>query len=158
MNHVRARLYLPFDATTLNDRRGRYAWTRPFHRSGSSFSSRGSSRLSLLPDFLERNSRRLRSPGLQKVRRDFSRRLPLEKGPHNLPEIPSRGQTNCIVKIVRTRGALDTNPVMDNNTRHVAEETTRARTLGNVRLRHPETNEIILIPTPSADPNDPLNW
>ncbi|KAI3544740.1 hypothetical protein CABS01_03026 [Colletotrichum abscissum] len=47
---------------------------------------------------------------------------------------------------------------MDSNTRHVAEETTRARTLGNVRLRHPETNEIILIPTPSADPNDPLNW
>ncbi|OHE99531.1 hypothetical protein CORC01_05109 [Colletotrichum orchidophilum] len=47
---------------------------------------------------------------------------------------------------------------MDINTRHVPEETTRARTLGNVRLRHPETNEIILIPTPSADPNDPLNW
>jgi len=32
------------------------------------------------------------------------------------------------------------------------------RTLGNVRLRHQETNEIILIPTPSNDPNDPLNW
>lgn len=37
-------------------------------------------------------------------------------------------------------------------------EKTRKRTLGNVRLRHPETNEIILIPTPSSDPNDPLNW
>jgi hypothetical protein len=34
----------------------------------------------------------------------------------------------------------------------------RKRTLGNVRLFHHETNEIILIPTPSADPNDPLNW
>ncbi|KAH6650794.1 major facilitator superfamily domain-containing protein [Chaetomium tenue] len=34
----------------------------------------------------------------------------------------------------------------------------RRRTLGNVRLRHPDTNEIILIPTPSSDPNDPLNW
>lgn len=34
----------------------------------------------------------------------------------------------------------------------------RRRTLGNVRLRHAETKEIILIPTPSADPNDPLNW
>lgn len=34
----------------------------------------------------------------------------------------------------------------------------RQRTLGNVRLRHHETNEIILIPTPSNDPNDPLNW
>ncbi|KAF2195068.1 MFS general substrate transporter [Zopfia rhizophila CBS 207.26] len=30
--------------------------------------------------------------------------------------------------------------------------------LGNVRLRHAETNEIVLIPTPSTDPNDPLNW
>jgi hypothetical protein len=35
---------------------------------------------------------------------------------------------------------------------------TRKRTLGNVRLRHPDTNEIILIPAPSSDPNDPLNW
>ncbi len=34
----------------------------------------------------------------------------------------------------------------------------RKRTLGNVRLRHHQTNEIILIPTPSNDPNDPLNW
>lgn len=34
----------------------------------------------------------------------------------------------------------------------------RQRTLGNVRLRHHETNEIILVPTPSNDPNDPLNW
>ncbi|CAI7569830.1 unnamed protein product [Penicillium palitans] len=31
-------------------------------------------------------------------------------------------------------------------------------TLGSLRLRHHETNEIILIPTPSRDPNDPLNW
>ncbi|KAK7739280.1 hypothetical protein SLS63_001622 [Diaporthe eres] len=37
-------------------------------------------------------------------------------------------------------------------------EHVRQRTLGNVRLRHHETNEIILIPTPSNDPNDPLNW
>jgi hypothetical protein len=34
----------------------------------------------------------------------------------------------------------------------------RVRTLGTVRLRHHATNEIILIPTPSNDPNDPLNW
>ena len=39
-----------------------------------------------------------------------------------------------------------------------AVEKGRKRTLGNVRLRHQETNEIILIPTPSSDPNDPLNW
>ncbi|KAL2824343.1 major facilitator superfamily domain-containing protein [Aspergillus pseudoustus] len=31
-------------------------------------------------------------------------------------------------------------------------------TLGSIQLRHPVTNEIILIPTPSNDPNDPLNW
>ncbi|KXX74924.1 Protein HOL1 [Madurella mycetomatis] len=37
-------------------------------------------------------------------------------------------------------------------------EKARKRTLGNVRLRHHETGEIILIPTPSSDPNDPLNW
>ena len=37
-------------------------------------------------------------------------------------------------------------------------EVVRKRTLGNVRLRHHQTNEIILIPTPSRDPNDPLNW
>lgn len=38
------------------------------------------------------------------------------------------------------------------------KEKMRQRTLGNVRLRHHETNELILIPTPSNDPNDPLNW
>lgn len=37
-------------------------------------------------------------------------------------------------------------------------EHSRHRTLGNVRLRHHETSEIILVPTPSNDPNDPLNW
>jgi hypothetical protein len=34
----------------------------------------------------------------------------------------------------------------------------RTRSLGTVRLRHHQTNEIILIPTPSNNPNDPLNW
>lgn len=34
----------------------------------------------------------------------------------------------------------------------------RVETLGTVRLRHYETNEVILVPTPSNDPNDPLNW
>lgn len=29
---------------------------------------------------------------------------------------------------------------------------------GNVRLRDHQTGEIILVPTPSDDPNDPLNW
>ncbi|VUC32968.1 unnamed protein product [Clonostachys rosea] len=31
-------------------------------------------------------------------------------------------------------------------------------TLGTIQLRDQETNEIILVPTPSNDPNDPLNW
>lgn len=30
--------------------------------------------------------------------------------------------------------------------------------LGHVRLLHHDTKEVILIPPPSADPNDPLNW
>ncbi len=37
-------------------------------------------------------------------------------------------------------------------------EQRRKRTLGNVRLRHHDTAEIILIPAPSKDPRDPLNW
>jgi hypothetical protein len=39
-----------------------------------------------------------------------------------------------------------------------AEEITKVQTLGSVRLRHHETNQVILIPTPTNDPNDPLNW
>ncbi|KAK5132327.1 hypothetical protein LTR08_009162 [Meristemomyces frigidus] len=31
-------------------------------------------------------------------------------------------------------------------------------TLGSVRLRHAVTNELVLVPQPSDDPNDPLNW
>src|SRR5687768_6929144 len=34
----------------------------------------------------------------------------------------------------------------------------KVQTLGSVRQRDEHTNEIILIPTPSQDPNDPLNW
>lgn len=30
--------------------------------------------------------------------------------------------------------------------------------LGTIQLRHHQTNEVILIPIPSRDPNDPLNW
>lgn len=32
------------------------------------------------------------------------------------------------------------------------------QTLGTLQLRHVDTNQIILIPTPSSDPADPLNW
>jgi MFS family permease len=34
----------------------------------------------------------------------------------------------------------------------------RIHTLGSVRHRHEHTGQIILIPAPSKDPNDPLNW
>ena len=34
----------------------------------------------------------------------------------------------------------------------------RVETLGSVRLHREHTHEVILIPTPSDDPNDPLNW
>ncbi|KAM5351598.1 hypothetical protein ACJ41O_004321 [Fusarium nematophilum] len=37
-------------------------------------------------------------------------------------------------------------------------QTTRKHALGNVRMRNQETNALILIPTPSSDVNDPLNW
>ncbi|PYH92412.1 MFS transporter [Aspergillus ellipticus CBS 707.79] len=30
--------------------------------------------------------------------------------------------------------------------------------LGHIRLRHQETNEVILVPTPSRHPDDPLRW
>ncbi|RMD45116.1 hypothetical protein DV735_g69, partial [Chaetothyriales sp. CBS 134920] len=38
------------------------------------------------------------------------------------------------------------------------DEIQQGTSLGHLRLRHVETNDIILIPTPSRDPNDPLNW
>lgn len=31
-------------------------------------------------------------------------------------------------------------------------------TLGSVRLHNVHTKEIVLVPQPSDDPNDPLNW
>lgn len=47
-------------------------------------------------------------------------------------------------------------PKGDDEAQHI--EKISPMTLGNVRLRDRETDEIILIPTPSKDPNDPLNW
>jgi hypothetical protein len=40
----------------------------------------------------------------------------------------------------------------------IKEVETNIATLGHVRLRHVDTQEIILVPTPSSDPKDPLNW
>ncbi|KAL2841751.1 putative MFS transporter [Aspergillus pseudoustus] len=45
---------------------------------------------------------------------------------------------------------------------HIEDSRSNGRTnlhsLGHVRLRHEHTNEIILTPAPSLDPNDPLRW
>ncbi|KAK7538432.1 major facilitator superfamily domain-containing protein [Phyllosticta citribraziliensis] len=38
------------------------------------------------------------------------------------------------------------------------EDLVKHNTLGSLRLRHEDTNDIILIPTPSNDPRDPLSW
>ncbi|KAL7943433.1 MFS general substrate transporter [Trichoderma barbatum] len=49
-------------------------------------------------------------------------------------------------------------PALDPQAEECYKEKTRKRTLGNLRLVNPETNAVILVPTPSSDPNDPLNW
>lgn len=38
------------------------------------------------------------------------------------------------------------------------QENAQLKTLGHLRLRDEDTNEVILVPTPSNDPKDPLNW
>jgi hypothetical protein len=40
----------------------------------------------------------------------------------------------------------------------VEQENAQVKTLGHLRLRDEDTNEVILVPTPSDDPKDPLNW
>lgn len=50
--------------------------------------------------------------------------------------------------------ANDHNPVEEVE-KHVLNS---KATLGTVRLRNAATKEIILVPTPANDPNDPLNW
>ncbi|EFX04904.1 cycloheximide resistance protein [Grosmannia clavigera kw1407] len=44
------------------------------------------------------------------------------------------------------------------NVSNKAKHHPNLHTLGRIRLRHEHTNEIILTPAPSADPNDPLRW
>ena len=41
---------------------------------------------------------------------------------------------------------------------HHGAQTKQVRTLGTVRTHDESTSERILIPQPSNDPNDPLNW
>lgn len=52
----------------------------------------------------------------------------------------------------------DIAPSLRSGDRATVKDRIPLATMGNVRLRHHETNEIILVPTPSSDPNDPLNW
>lgn len=43
-------------------------------------------------------------------------------------------------------------------TKYDEQEGAQVKTLGHLRLRDEDTNEVILVPTPSNDPKDPLNW
>ncbi|KAJ6446314.1 putative MFS-type transporter [Purpureocillium lavendulum] len=47
---------------------------------------------------------------------------------------------------------------LDPNVENSRDETCRKRTLGNVRLMHHDNQTLILVPRPTSDPNDPLNW
>lgn len=38
------------------------------------------------------------------------------------------------------------------------QKNAKVKALGHLRLRDEDTNEVILVPTPSYDPKDPLNW
>ncbi|XWW97135.1 hypothetical protein V2A60_005116 [Cordyceps javanica] len=55
-------------------------------------------------------------------------------------------------------GATDGVEVITRRLERGRDSAPRKATLGNVRLRNQENDQIILIPTPSSDPNDPLNW
>jgi hypothetical protein len=45
----------------------------------------------------------------------------------------------------------DSDPILEIATTHLED-------IEGLQLRNPHTNEIILFPVPSNDPNDPLNW
>jgi hypothetical protein len=47
---------------------------------------------------------------------------------------------------------------LDPNVENHGDEKQRKRTLGSVRLMHHDTKALILVPTPTSDPDDPLNW
>ncbi|UNI14452.1 hypothetical protein JDV02_001081 [Purpureocillium takamizusanense] len=47
---------------------------------------------------------------------------------------------------------------LDPSVESPGDEERRKRTLGNVRLMHHDSKAVILVPRPTSDPNDPLNW
>jgi hypothetical protein len=55
---------------------------------------------------------------------------------------------------IETAGSVEQNGAVGDNELKVKH----INTLGSVQLRHPTTNDLIQVPTPSNDPNDPLNW
>jgi hypothetical protein len=73
---------------------------------------------------------------------------------------PHRGGIR-IIKLLRRYASYQTtsSPIMSLHLTKTRddEEVGKTTTLGHLRLRHAETNQIILIPTSSNDPNDPLN-
>ncbi|KAJ5112669.1 hypothetical protein N7532_000714 [Penicillium argentinense] len=52
----------------------------------------------------------------------------------------------------------ETSVTQRSGARLVEIEGAQMKTLGHLRLRDKDTNEVILVPTPSSDPKDPLNW
>jgi hypothetical protein len=56
---------------------------------------------------------------------------------------------------IRTMQRID--PLPEDSDPILQAVTTQVEDTQGVQLRSPFTNEIILIPTPSNDPNDPLN-
>lgn len=57
---------------------------------------------------------------------------------------------------IRTMQRIDSLP--EDSDPILQAATTQVEDTEGVQLRNPFTNEIIPIPTPSNDPNDPLNW
>jgi hypothetical protein len=56
--------------------------------------------------------------------------------------------------------ATATEPVVKTTSsqNYIQKHVSDIETLGHLRLRDAETNRVILVPTPSSHPNDPLNW
>jgi len=80
-------------------------------------------------------------------------------GPYLLPTLCSHhASTKALQSFLPIEQEVASAAMTKYTTDRDAEEVQHGTNLGHVRLRHVETNDIILIPTPSNDPKDPLNW
>lgn len=79
----------------------------------------------------------------------YELKLPHGQHPPVLPLNISFGITTLNVQHSNMKGVTVERDIQD---------LTKVNTLGSVRLHHVDTKEIILIPTPSEDPRDPLTW